>query len=566
MASPATGRNEAVLEPRRSSRDNRPPSRYVGAMGTRTSRPTLDISQALGPVTADLQANRAEQALVGLLAIWAESRAPEIAALIEDLSERLSSAYPPLPNGTRRELDEAWTARLRAGDPVERGLLLERALEGAGPDLCRRMELLAALPPDPRIASTLLRAVLHWKASPQSKAWTAMHRVLRAHADPRTLTALEQPNRAWDDHYPDWRHRGGEGRTLSMVRKALAKKSLVLSSADRAAVSALAELIEHRSGADHGSLLLTKLRADPDDLDRRRVYADWLTQRADPRGEFISLQLLELDGDPSANSPAVRRRIAALRSAHEGEWLGRLASCFCEKSVRFVGGFPVSARVRPKLRNPGMFVDAPEWATFRSLVGAPAAILRSSTLGALTEIRVEVHQAIRLLEARVPIPRVRRLVVDAPTRRFGLAAPPAIWRARERRGLPELRELSVVHDGPIIQRDAGFLEWENRFAGPMPHGLELIELAQVEGPLQVARWVQALRNARCRTISRLRLRLRPDLLFDMEREGDEWSRVRTYRTLDGAASNLQMLELAELAQLGCEVQVDERRATGSELT
>jgi uncharacterized protein (TIGR02996 family) len=523
-------------------------------MGKR--RPTLDISQVLVTVTADLQANRAEQALVGLLAIWAESRVPKIAALIEALSEHLGSAYPPLPSGTRREFDEAWTARLRAGDPVERGLLLERALEGGGPDLCRRMELLAALPPDPRIASTLLRAVLHWKASPRSKAWTAMHRVLRVHADPRTLTALEQHNRAGND-YPDWRRRGGDGRTISMVRKALAKKNIALSSADRAAVSALSELIERGSGGDPGSLLLAKLRAHPDDLDCRRVYADWLAQRGDPRGEFITLQLLELDGDPSANDPAVRRRISKLRSDHEVEWLGRLASCFCEKSVCFVGGFPVSGRVRPRLRNPGMFVDAPEWATFRSLVGAPAAILRSSTLGALTELRVEDHQALRLLEARVPIPHVRRLVVDAPTRRWGLATHPAIWRVREPRGLPELRELSVVHDGPIIQRNDGFYEWEDRLAGPMPNGLELLELIQVEGPLQVARWVQTLRSARCRTISRLRLR-QPNLLFDIEREGDEWSRVRTYPALDGAASNLRMLELVELAQLGCEVQADER--------
>lgn len=522
-------------------------------MSKRTSSATLDIARALVTVTADLRAGRGEQALVGLLAIWAESRAPEIAAVIETLSDRLTSTCPPLPSANRREFDEAWSRRLSTGDPVERGLLLERALEGGGPDLRQRLERLAALPPDPRVASTLLRAVLHWNASPRSTTWTAMHRVLRAHADPRTLTALEQHNRT-SNGYARRHHRGSDGRTISMVRKALAKTTVVLSSTDRAAVSALAELIERDGGGDHGSLLLAKVRAHPDDLDRRRVYADWLAQRGDPRGEFITLQLLELDGDPSANDPAVRRRIAKLRSAHEAEWLGRLATCFCAKSVEFVGGFPVSGRVRPELRNPGMFIDAPEWATFRRLAGAPAEILRSSTLGALREIRVDDHQTVGLLEARIPIPRVRRLIVDAPTRRWGFANRPRLWQAREFGGLPDLCEITVIHDGPIIERNDGLHEWEHRLAGPMPSGLELLELIQESGPLDIARWVQTLRNARCRTISRLRLR-ELDLLFDIEREGDEWSRVRAYPVRD-ERNDFRMAELAGLAQLGCEVQID----------
>src|SRR5207237_10621860 len=49
----------------------------------------------------------------------------------------------------------------------------------------------------------------------------------------------------------------------------------------------------------------------PDDDAPRLIYADWLQQRGDPRGEFIALQL--------ANKP----RADALLAKHKKDWIGR---------------------------------------------------------------------------------------------------------------------------------------------------------------------------------------------------------------------------------------------------
>ncbi|KIG15570.1 hypothetical protein DB30_05444 [Enhygromyxa salina] len=528
-------------------------------MGRRNQSPALDTAQALERVGADLRGRHPERALACLLSVWAEHRAPEIASLIEALSAQLSGAYPALPTGSRRDFDEAWTTRLRAGDLAERGLLLERVLEGAGPEVCPRLQQLAALPPDPRIASAILRGVLHWTASPRSKTWTAMHRVLRAHADPRSLPALEH-DRGPRDLYPPYgfsRRTGGTRRTITTIQRAIAKRAIALSPEQAATVAALAKVISE-GVADQGVTLLANVYANPADLDQRRIYADWLEQRGDPRGEFINLQLLAAEH----SSPAIHRRIAKLRSAHQTAWLGRIASAFVSRSVRFANGFPVHGVLRRRLRNPGVYIDAPEWATFQSLVAAPAVILRSSTMRSLTEIHDEERNAASLRQAEPPIPGVRRLVVTDSDR----------WAARRRlsiqrfdrhgnpinsdvQGLPDLREVAMNRVGSEPHSGGGFESWARRLASPLLQDLEQLELVlpeDTQGPLQVAGWLAMLRASRCRSISRLRLR-RGDLIVDIEAEHGDWSRVHAHGR--GHTRELIAHELTGLDN--CELLIDE---------
>ena len=67
------------------------------------------------------------------------------------------------------------------------------------------------------------------------------------------------------------------------------------------------------------------LFADPDNVDNHLVYADWLTEQGDPRGELIHLQvqLEELAAGETRNE--LRQREAELLKAHEATWLGELA-------------------------------------------------------------------------------------------------------------------------------------------------------------------------------------------------------------------------------------------------
>ncbi len=71
---------------------------------------------------------------------------------------------------------------------------------------------------------------------------------------------------------------------------------------------------------DHdGPALLEQVWREPDRLEHRLVYADWLTERGDPRGEFIALQVAAASGDQKA-----ARQASALQRQHQSTWLGEL--------------------------------------------------------------------------------------------------------------------------------------------------------------------------------------------------------------------------------------------------
>jgi len=73
-----------------------------------------------------------------------------------------------------------------------------------------------------------------------------------------------------------------------------------------------------------GAALLEAVLAAPDDDEPRLVYADWLTEQGDPRGEFILVQieLARLGGDDATGPRAeeLRAREAALFAKHKKGW------------------------------------------------------------------------------------------------------------------------------------------------------------------------------------------------------------------------------------------------------
>jgi uncharacterized protein (TIGR02996 family) len=85
---------------------------------------------------------------------------------------------------------------------------------------------------------------------------------------------------------------------------------------------------------------------NPDDDAPRLIYADWLEERGDPRGEFIhvscALEKLEAT-DPLRSELEVQRE--ALLVQHEEEWFGRLKRLISAGTppggyVRYQRGFP----------------------------------------------------------------------------------------------------------------------------------------------------------------------------------------------------------------------------------
>ncbi len=66
---------------------------------------------------------------------------------------------------------------------------------------------------------------------------------------------------------------------------------------------------------------------NPHDLAAARIYADYLMEQGDPRGEFMQVQIaLEDESLSSAARTALKKREADLLKKHEKDWLGSLAA------------------------------------------------------------------------------------------------------------------------------------------------------------------------------------------------------------------------------------------------
>ncbi|HEX5271780.1 MAG TPA: TIGR02996 domain-containing protein, partial [Gemmataceae bacterium] len=75
---------------------------------------------------------------------------------------------------------------------------------------------------------------------------------------------------------------------------------------------------------------------DPDDDAPRLIYADWLEERGDPRGEFIRIQC-ELARRGAGDTARLRARERKLADAHARDWLGPLRDM--QKNWVFRRGF-----------------------------------------------------------------------------------------------------------------------------------------------------------------------------------------------------------------------------------
>ncbi len=163
--------------------------------------------------------------------------------------------------------------------------------------------------------------------------------------------------------------------------------------------------------------LLAAIYAAPDDDEPRLVYADWLQERGDPRGEFITLQLAGKDVD----------RQAALIAEHGPTWIGDLP--IAPHSVRWYRGFIGEGAPHPTAEP-----SDPRWRTLHALVGAA------------------------LLSDAVPLPALRKLSIgnEGVSHLVALSRPLPVetlaWDSRPSRGSGGLRRLGEVTVLPRLRR------------------------------------------------------------------------------------------------------------------
>lgn len=105
--------------------------------------------------------------------------------------------------------------------------------------------------------------------------------------------------------------------------------------------------------------LLARVLDAPDDVHQRQVYADWLSERGDPRGELILLQLEKRNRALTAEEEA---RESELLELHGKTWIGRLARI--TQYLEFDAGFLHACAVR---EIPGWAPRERAWRTVRHL-------------------------------------------------------------------------------------------------------------------------------------------------------------------------------------------------------
>ena len=116
--------------------------------------------------------------------------------------------------------------------------------------------------------------------------------------------------------------------------------------------------------------LLSKIREDPADDVSREVYADYLLEQGDARGELIALQFKEARGTATA---ADRKRVKKLLDEHWYGWTGPLAAALHRDESAFEKGF-LSKATYPRVATPRKVLKAivgdEHWATVHTIRSA----------------------------------------------------------------------------------------------------------------------------------------------------------------------------------------------------
>lgn len=316
----------------------------------------------------------------------------------------------PLPLRPRQALRDAWLARAASRNPSALPELLGRLGEGPSTDLCARALELLEFPRDARIAEAVKELLLYPAVKPRADnpVFLLQGLLLCAHGDKKHAVTL---------------------RALAKKVPSLEWLPAPKDSAKPARRAPVAKTVDEAS-------FLQAIAAAPADLSRRVVFADWLTERGDARGEFITLQLAASKG---ALAPKAAARMASLQKKFARDWLRSVDRCLFVKGREvFENGFlaEVSLRVTdyvPKPTDPvlatieRLSVWGGNDAAVQALLGSPllaqvrefsgsvqlVEALCPAALAQLRELKTELESRDDLERLRrVKVPRLERLELD----------------------------------------------------------------------------------------------------------------------------------------------------------
>jgi uncharacterized protein (TIGR02996 family) len=348
-------------------------------------------------------------ALEALLTAWREDRSTRIADAIDHVSARLP--HEAVKGETVKARTAAWLALAKKKKAADVASLVATPWPGTWKDAVPVLEALRAIPADPRIAMALARVVEEtpYDSFQTYKLYVPLVRHLAKLADRRTLPILERD-------LERTKSRGWREDVQPLVVEAVAKIAGVpdVTPPGIAAVEAFfADVTSKKKAKAKGEEeFLAAIYADPDDDALRMVFADWLQERGDPRGELIALQL-------GPATPASLKKTASLLKQHGVAWAGRLHRFLAKEGRLFERGFlargTLALEGRPKKLPAGL--DLPEWATVHTLSldwhvnrdGHAGPILALPSMQALRGIGACLESVVAALPER---PRLEELEIE----------------------------------------------------------------------------------------------------------------------------------------------------------
>jgi uncharacterized protein (TIGR02996 family) len=295
-----------------------------------------------------------EKAIGPAIAAWRKQRAPRLAELVDALEA--AHGGPPFAGKTSDWLAAAKKAK---GD-ADRGPLIRSIIERTTTDILATLRV-ASEWDDPRLGTQIIALLtkLPFSGKRTRDVWREVFRHAEKLRDPRFLALAAAVPDAWNV--------GEDTKRFLTNRLEEANKDLeavtLPKDLDAAISEYVAKLAPSEAAVSEESLLASIYDA-PDDDAPRLVYADWLQEKDDPRGELIALQLR--GGD--------QKRVNALIKANKKKWLGELAPVLGGE-IEFRRGFPATATVKFRnQRDAEQYGQLRAWATFESIeLSAPGA-------------------------------------------------------------------------------------------------------------------------------------------------------------------------------------------------
>ncbi|MFT3691612.1 MAG: TIGR02996 domain-containing protein [Kofleriaceae bacterium] len=305
-----------------------------------------------------------------LLASWRAYPAPAVADLIDAASRNALRDRPPTElTGTLADRQAAWMTVRRAEDPLDVPWLVSSVFTARVAMTIQRLEAVAKLPRDPRISGGLI-AQLHTPQTLHARGslWTRVCRVIRDQNDHRVIDQIERLLARFNDRNIEASESQGQlTARLAQTRSILAGRLLPPPPPDPALIAQVAARLDDPDASARTETARTiddfiaDIWAHPKDDGLRDVFADWLIQRDDPRGELIALQVGKTQGRSTKDG---EKREKKLLAEHARLWMGPLAPVV--KNYVFERGFLARAEInwRALAAQPALMTH-PAWATVR---------------------------------------------------------------------------------------------------------------------------------------------------------------------------------------------------------